>query len=167
LALRRLSSHLKLLIFPAARGGGLPACFLGGWVGYAAYDTVRYAEPAKLAHAPIDDRGLPELHFGFYDGVVVFDHVDKLVHLIELAIVAPDGDAGEAYDTAAARLAKRVDVIQRHSKPLPAGIVETEAGKLTPVPSNTTRDQHAAMVAKAKALHPRRRHLPGGARAAV
>src|SRR5262245_3970797 len=36
----------------------LPGCFLGGWVGFAGYDTVRYAEPQKLPFdaAPANDR---------------------------------------------------------------------------------------------------------------
>ena len=44
---------------------GLPP-FAGGWVGYAGYDTVRYAEPAALGPGPADDRGLPDLHFQLY-----------------------------------------------------------------------------------------------------
>ena len=54
----------------------LPSCFLGGWVGFATYDTVRYLEPGKLpfSAAPKDDRGLPDLHFGLYRQVVVFDN---------------------------------------------------------------------------------------------
>jgi anthranilate synthase component 1 len=39
---------------------GLPR-FLGGAVGYAGYDTVRYVE--RLDHPPPDDRGLPDLCF--------------------------------------------------------------------------------------------------------
>ena len=80
LTLRGLSAHLQLLK-PPDRRGGLPNCFLGGWVGFAAYDAVRYAEPEKLNRPPRDDRNLPDLQFGFYDGVIVFDHVDKLVRL--------------------------------------------------------------------------------------
>ncbi|MCA9288453.1 MAG: hypothetical protein KDA05_07705, partial [Phycisphaerales bacterium] len=81
----------------------LPDSILGGWVGYAAYDAARYAEPEKLApdSAPPDDRHLPEVQFGLYDGVVVFDHVDKVVHIVRLALVPPElVDPGEAYDHA-------------------------------------------------------------------
>jgi anthranilate synthase component 1 len=150
LTLRDLSHHLRLLVPTTARGGAaLPACFLGGWVGFAGYDTVRYAEPEKLGAPPRDDRSLPDLHFGFYDGVVVFDHVEKLVHVIELALVAPDGDPGAAYDRAAARLARRTGEIQRHTKPLPSGLVGAEAPP-RPLVSNLTRLQHAAVVARAR-----------------
>lgn len=58
-------------------------CFLyvGGWVGYFSYDTVRYAEKKKLpfSKAPVDDRNLPDLHLGLYDDVIVFDHVEKVL----------------------------------------------------------------------------------------
>lgn len=60
----------------------LPEAFCGGWVGYFSYDTMRYVEKKKLpfANAPMDDRGLPDVHLGLYDNVIVFDHVEK-VHL--------------------------------------------------------------------------------------
>src|SRR6478672_9916563 len=42
---------------------GLPP-FCGGAVGYAGYDTVRYAE--RLPNAPLDDRQLPDLAFALF-----------------------------------------------------------------------------------------------------
>jgi anthranilate synthase component 1 len=58
---------------------GLPR-FLGGAVGFAGYDAVRYVE--KLPNAPPDDRGLPDLSFAFYDRMVIFDHVDKTILVV-------------------------------------------------------------------------------------
>ncbi len=152
--LREITDAIRL-VRPAESidRGLLPDCIWGGWFGYAGYDTARYAEPVKLdpAHAPPDDRGLPDLHFGFYDGVVVFDHVEKLVHIVQLCIVEPGDDPGAVYDRAVRRLGERAEEIQRHSKPLPAGVVPAgPAGENTPMPSNMTRAQHAEMVARAK-----------------
>ncbi|MCC6230833.1 MAG: anthranilate synthase component I [Phycisphaerales bacterium] len=152
---RAIAGEFELrTVAPANRRDALPTAFLGGWVGYAGYDTVRLAEAEKLASVPRDDRGLPDLDFAFYDGVVVFDHVDKLVWVIQIAMVEPGADAGEAFDRAAAKLARRIDDIQRHSKPLPAGVYEPETGAGTgharPLASNMTREEHAAMVARAK-----------------
>ncbi|KAI3858039.1 hypothetical protein MKX03_006310 [Papaver bracteatum] len=50
------------------------------WVGYFSYDTVRYLENKKLpfSAAPKDDRNLADTHLGFYDDVIVFDHVEKV-----------------------------------------------------------------------------------------
>ena len=54
--------------------------FVGGWIGYFSYDTVRYVEKKKLpfSSAPEDDRNLPDVHLGLYNNVIVFDHVEKV-----------------------------------------------------------------------------------------
>lgn len=149
--LRELTSGQRLVRPPERATGGLPGCFLGGWVGYAAYDAVRYGEPEKLASPPPDDRGLPELTFGLYDGVVVFDHVAKLVHLIQLVEVGPEDDPEVCYAGGLEALERRIEEIQRHSRPLAAGRVSHEPAGRSPaaMPSNTTREEHAGMVARA------------------
>ena len=54
----------------------------GGWLGYFSYGTAteRYALKKRLPFscAPEDDRNLPDVHFGLYDDVIVFDHVEKV-----------------------------------------------------------------------------------------
>jgi anthranilate synthase component 1 len=77
--------------------------FTGGLVGFAGYDLVRYHEPGKLdgpGGGPPDDRGLPDVHFGFYDRLIAFDNVDKTAKLIAHATVTDDVDAAyrEACD---------------------------------------------------------------------
>src|SRR5690606_27142362 len=67
--LRRRVSEVRV-----AKAAGLPP-FVGGAVGYAGYDTVRYVE--HLPNPPLDDRHLPDLAFAFYDHMVVFDNVQK------------------------------------------------------------------------------------------
>lgn len=145
-ALRAFTHGLHLGELP-----GLPGCFLGGLVGYAAYDSVRYAEPGKLgfASAPPDDRGLPDLHFGFYDNVVVFDHAAKVVVLVHLGAIAPGADAGAAYDAAVGLLAERAGELEQHREPLRSGEMPGDLGAMAPT-SNITREEHAAMLAKAK-----------------
>ncbi|MBO6740061.1 MAG: anthranilate synthase component I [Phycisphaerales bacterium] len=133
--------------------GLLPECVLGGWFGYSAYDSVRYAEPKKLSfdHAPEDDRNLPEVSFGFYDELVVFDHVEKLVHLIKLVRIAPGQDPSQRYDEAMDALDALAKQVQEHSKPLSLGRVHsTAASRNEPMPCNITRDEHAQMIARAK-----------------
>ncbi|MCA9282157.1 MAG: anthranilate synthase component I [Phycisphaeraceae bacterium] len=148
LVMRRLTAHIRQVDAPGAK---MPDCMLGGWVGFAGYDTVRYAEPEMLsfAGAPPDDRNLPDLHFGFYDRVVVFDHVDKVVHVVVLAIVGQCDDAGEAYRRACAQLDATVVELQVHSKPLASGVVDDE-GERGGAASNLTPAQHAAMVERAR-----------------
>ena len=92
-AVRRAAAHVVLVSPSETQRKLFPSAFLGGWVGYAGYDTVRYVEGASLSNPPRDDRALPDLSFGFYDGVVVFDHVDKLVYVVQLVLVTPEADA--------------------------------------------------------------------------
>ncbi len=154
---RRLTAGWRLVRpaeHPRAR---LPRCALGGWFGFASYDTVRYAEPEKLAptRAPPDDRGLPDLHFSYYGGVVVFDHVDRVAHVIRL--VEAEADAGRdawarAFDAAAAE----IDAIAARLETPPAqpgfrlGRLSREAAAPKQPVSNITREEHARMVARAK-----------------
>lgn len=150
LLLRRLTAGLRPVEAGAPPGG--PAS--GGWVGFASYDAVRYSEPVKLPfeRAPKDDRGLPDLHFGFYHRLVVFDHVETLVRIEELVEVPPGEDAGACYDRAAADLFRLAAELQTHSKPLPSGMYEPETAPEAALPlrSNLSKEQHSAMVARAK-----------------
>ena len=90
---------------------GLPP-FVGGAVGYAGYDTVRYVE--NLPNAPQDDRGLPDLSFAFYDHMIVFDNVQKTAIVVVLAKVEERGAKSEeqlraAYEDACRRVDRFVE----------------------------------------------------------
>lgn len=133
------------------------SCFLGGWVGFASYDTVRYAEPDKLpfASAPTDDRHLPDVAMAYYDTTVVFDHVRKLVHviaLIELPFGADDRTLEDAHAIGLNRLDRRIAELTDQSRRLAPGDVASDATSRAPssLASNITRAQHAHMVARAK-----------------
>ncbi|MEX2315950.1 MAG: anthranilate synthase component I [Pirellulales bacterium] len=68
--------------------------FVGGAVGYAGYDTVRYVE--NLPNAPEDDRKLPDLSFAFYDHMIVFDNVQKTAIVVVLAKIREHGELASA-----------------------------------------------------------------------
>ena len=153
-ALRVLSKDWTLEVPESSSDANLlPQCVLGGWFGYAGYDSVRYAEPTKLSldHAPPDDRELPDVSFGFYDQVVIFDHADKLIYLVKLAFVGCDDDPEAIYHHSLESLESLAAQVQEHSKPLPLGrVASTKPAKNTPMPCNTTPDEHRAMIDKAK-----------------
>ena len=54
--------------------------FTGGIVGYAGYDMVRYYE--DIGDGPQDDLKLPDLSFGLYRTMVIFDHVSKTIKVV-------------------------------------------------------------------------------------
>ena len=117
--------------------------FSGGWVGYAGYDTMRYLEPEKLpfSAAPPDDRNLPDLHFGLYREVAVFDHVGKVLHAIVHVLLDEHDSLDDAYDAGMARLDSFVTRLEAHSVPLPAGPIDeaTDSGAAQELKSNFTR----------------------------
>ncbi len=86
-----------------ARDERLPA-FTGGLVGYAGYDLIRYYESEKLNDPPHDDRALPDVSFGLYDELVIFDHVDKTLRVVANARVSSEQRAaGSEEDNTAGK----------------------------------------------------------------
>jgi anthranilate synthase component I len=92
-----LREHLVPTVAPI---DSLPP-FVGGAIGYAGYDVVRYTE--HLPNAPQDDRGLPDLDFSFYHSLCIFDHVSKTITVITLA-EGLGADAESSYAEAVERL---------------------------------------------------------------
>ena len=81
------------------RGVSIPALprFCGGAVGFCGYDVIRYSE--NLPHVPCDDRQLPDMSFAFYDAMIVFDNIRKVVLVVALADTA-GGDLDAAREVA-------------------------------------------------------------------
>ena len=134
----------------AAQPAGLPR-FLGGAVGYAAYDTVRYYE--RLPSAPHDDRGLPDLLFDVYETLVIFDHVRKVALVVAHAEVPEHADAAarrRAYDEAAARIDDVVARLGRAAALHPVPVV-LPAPALDHYTSNFTPAEFERVVERCKA----------------
>jgi anthranilate synthase component 1 len=118
--------------------------FCGGWVGYAGYDAVRFAEPGKLPFetAPADDRNLPDLHFGLYRKVAVFDNVDKVLYAVCHVLLDEHDSADAAWQAGCAELGDFVQQLMTHTKPLPAGTIDLDLREVpaVPGPGNFDRD---------------------------
>jgi anthranilate synthase component 1 len=126
--------------------------FVGGAVGYAGYDTVRYVE--HLPNAPQDDRSLPDLSFAFYDHMIVFDNVQKTAIVVALAKVDEGQGARSeerirrAYDDACRRVDRLVGKLAAPTAGLaPVDIQAGGEGALR-YESNFTKPQFEAAVEK-------------------
>ncbi|MEY4568150.1 MAG: Anthranilate synthase component 1 [Planctomycetota bacterium] len=118
--------------------------FIGGAVGYAAYDVVRYVE--KLDSPPPDDRHLPDLDFSFFHELVVFDNVTKT--LIVVVLVQPDKYASPAaaYTYAEKRIDHIVESLNCNDKVLRPAEVNLNALSPLEVRSNFTQSQFEEAV---------------------
>lgn len=122
--------------------------FVGGAIGYAAYDVVRYVE--NLPNIPNDDRQLPDLDFGFYDQLVVFDHVNKTI----MVVVLSHKKNGESPEQAYAQATLWIDrIVERLDSPLPqhslADVPLTYSPTLRPK-SNFTQESFEAAVLRCR-----------------
>jgi anthranilate synthase component I len=122
---------------------GLPR-FVGGAVGYAAYDAVRYTE--RLPDAPPDDRGLPDLSFAFYDRMVLFDHIRKTVLVVAHAHLGDGVDPRKAYDEAASKVDALVARLAEPGPELPLDDIDTDGPVTLARESNFTREAYEGVV---------------------
>src|SRR5262245_40155068 len=130
----------------------LPA-FTGGLVGYAGYDTIRYYEGEKLVNPPKDDRYLPDLLFGLYNELVIFDHVDKTIKVVANARVRDEAGEELDIDHAYRDACRRVEeIVHRLSQPPVSkiGEIDTEKPVSLGFSSNMTREQYEQAVEKGK-----------------
>ena len=119
--------------------------FTGGVVGYAAYDMVRYYE--DIGQGPADDRGLPDLSFGLYRSMVIFDHVSKTVKVVCNAHVR--ADPGAAYRDAVEAIERTIGRL-REGDGAAVGEVTLEHLPQMPFESNFSRAQFEAAVEACK-----------------
>ena len=135
---------------------GLPR-FVGGIVGYAGYDVIRYSE--RLPNPPADDRRLPDMLFGLYEDMVIFDHVSKTINVLANAFVPETRSVNgmtaspKDVDAAYADACRRIDeLVARLKRQLDLGIGEIpEPGdRLPDFVSNFTRERYEAAVERCK-----------------
>jgi anthranilate synthase component 1 len=102
---------------------------------------VRYYE--DLGPGPEDDRSLPDLLFGLYRTVVIFDHISKTIKVVCNAHVKDD--PGQAYTEAIEAIERTIGRL-REGKSLPVGEITLEHLPQKPFRSNFTRQKFCDMV---------------------
>ena len=138
-----LSVQNELDQFKPAAVAGLPR-FLGGAVGYLAFECVRYFEP-RVVQNPMDPLGLPESVFLFSDTLLVFDHLRHKIQVVSHAHV--DGDIAKAYSEAVERIDRLVD---RLGQPLATSAIPSGGKKGHPYTANVTQERYHQMVQRAR-----------------
>jgi para-aminobenzoate synthetase component 1 len=68
---------------------------LGGCIGYWGYDLRHFTEP-RLRRETINDLALPDCSLGFYDSLMVFDHVLQKSWIVSTGLL-PDGTRSQAH----------------------------------------------------------------------
>jgi anthranilate synthase component I len=121
---------------------GLPR-FVGGAVGFIAYDAIRYFE--QLPDTAIDELHVPDVAFMLIDTLVIFDHAKH--QLIVLANAHNTGDADAAYDDALARIDTITEALRQ---PLPPLDDEPQPASDDSVQANMSQEVYEANVLKAK-----------------
>ncbi len=92
---------------PLVETDGLPR-FLGGAVGFFAYDAMRLVEDIPRTNP--DPLGTPDVDLALHDTIVAFDHLSATVHLVHIVELdedqrADENSIDEAWDRADAELA--------------------------------------------------------------
>lgn len=134
---------------------GLPR-FVGGAVGFLAYETVHYFEP-RVPIPEKDPHGLPEALFMLTDALLVFDHLKHRIQIVAHAFLGDDADPDAEYRKAVSRID---ELVERLAQPLrKANTLATvkegdsgrKAGKVPVGPdSNKSIAEYHAMVNRSK-----------------
>ncbi|MFP4140625.1 MAG: anthranilate synthase component I [Planctomycetota bacterium] len=115
--------------------------FTGGVVGYAGYDMARYYE--DIGEGPEDDRHLPDICFGLYRTMVIFDHVSKTIKIVANAHI--EKDPGEAYNDAINAIERTIGRL-REGGGYPVSEINLEGLPQKAFRSNMTREEYCRMV---------------------
>jgi len=113
-ALRELQRRAPLVETP-----GLPR-FLGGAVGFFAYDSVRLQEAIPRTNP--DPLGTPDVDLAIHDTIVAIDHLRSLVHLVTIGEVeVGSADPAAVFAAASAELDALEATLARPCPPPPRG----------------------------------------------
>ena len=126
--------------------------FLGGLVGYVAYDGVRYFE--KLPSVKPDVLALPDLYLMVTDRLALFDHLKRTLRLIVNVPIDRKINLKKAYAQAVKELTRLTQALEKPIKGV-AEIPVTPTVKPGPndlfgFKANRTQANYEAMVTKSK-----------------
>ncbi len=136
--LQELLTRYKFVEMP-----GLPR-FCGGAVGFLSYDMVRCFE--RLPVDTVDDLQVEDCCFLFTDTILIFDHVKHRLKVLCNARIDVNGDPGEVYDRAVARIE---EIIARLRTPVMPSRTPPSGVKMD-VRSNMSQSDYESAVERCK-----------------
>lgn len=148
--LTALEETLAPLRSQALPGSRLPR-FLGGAVGYLAFEAVRAFEP-RVGAAKGAGLGLPDGRFMIVDDLLVFDHVERTIKAVAHIDLDPAVSLAEAYDAAAQRVDALVRLLRAPLPAMPVGQPALATPTVDRCRPNTTPERFHDMVERAKEL---------------
>ncbi|MDX9858348.1 MAG: aminodeoxychorismate synthase component I [candidate division Zixibacteria bacterium] len=102
--------------------------FAGGAVGYLGYDMGRYLE--RLPSLAVDDLGVPDCVFGFYDTIVAFDHQSETAWIVSTGF--PETDSARRERRAKDRTGWMLSLLREAVRRVSTGQVSSAKGGPTP-----------------------------------
>ena len=136
--------------------------FTGGAVGYLGYGAASWFEPV-LGDLGDGADGADQAGFMLFDTVLAFDHVQHRILIIANARITADDDLESLYQFACAKIQFLERELERNLSVAP----DATPRRRSTCASNHTRERFEEQVRTAQGAHRRRRHLSGGAVAAV
>jgi para-aminobenzoate synthetase component I len=109
--------------------------FLGGAVGYFAYDMGHHIE--KLPRTAVDDVNIPDSCFGLYDSIIAVDHQTKTTYIIANGI-------NEKPETEVEELKRKINNISAHS------FIDNPGLACSEIQSNFTKEAYMKAVQRVK-----------------
>jgi para-aminobenzoate synthetase component I len=120
---------------------------LGGCFGYWSYDLKNFVEPQLRPRAP-DDLGLPDCQLGFYDSLVVFDHLLGKTWIVSTGL-QPDGSTSPQRASQSRTFWK--SLLESDPVPLPPASTSCRSFSDTPPQVRSTFNREAFIAAVERA----------------
>lgn len=134
--------------YQAERVEGLPR-FLGGAVGYLAYEAVRAFEP-RVGEATGRGLGMPDGQFMLVDSLLIFDHLERTIKAVSHVHLDSGRPLGEEYERAHQRVDALVAKLQAPVPRLPRGGEAISTPVADRGQPNTTPERYRTIVERAK-----------------
>lgn len=119
-----------------------PVPFVGGAVGYFAYDLCHFIE--RLPATTVDDLQLPECYLAFYDALIAFDHLEERAFVVSTGF--PETDEPRRRLRAGERLAEMKEALAE--RPVPG--VSPGGDRSMQLRCNFTHEEYVQAVAAAR-----------------